>query len=175
MFVFHQDAPVFSPSVLSEEYDWSALQARSETAHAAPALTETAAPNPVAPAAVGSGKINSNRARPTDGQTKSPSLPADQDIDVTSVASIGESDSNWYYVDSAKNSPMSPANTPYLAGKISELEEMHEVSEVELVELTRPTVIFFRIDKLELPDLDNSETNPPENHQGNGAAPPVNT
>ena len=31
------------------------------------------------------------------------------------------------------------------------------------------------MDHLEIPELDNAETNPPENHQDNGATPPVNT
>ena len=36
-------------------------------------------------------------------------------------------------------------------------------------------MFFSRIDKLELPDLDDTETNPPKNHQDNGATSPVNT
>ena len=52
---------------------------------------------------------------------------------------------------------------------------MHEVAEGELIKLTRTTVIFYRIDKLKLPELDNAETDPPENHQENGATPPVKT
>ena len=52
---------------------------------------------------------------------------------------------------------------------------MHEVAEGDLVELARPTVIFFRINKLEIPELENAETDPLENHQDNGATSPVNT
>ena len=52
---------------------------------------------------------------------------------------------------------------------------MHEVAESKLVKIARPTVLFSRIYELELPELDDAETNPPENHQDNGATPPVNT
>ena len=52
---------------------------------------------------------------------------------------------------------------------------MHEVEEGELVELARPTVLFSRIDELEIPELDDAKTDPPGNHQDNGAASPVNT
>ena len=105
----------------------------------------------------------------------SPSPSADQDSDVTSVTSIGEIDGDSDYVKSAENSPMSPANTLDLKGHNSELEEMHEVAEGDLVKLAGPMVIFSRIDELKLPDLDNAKTDPPENHQDNGATPLVNT
>ena len=52
---------------------------------------------------------------------------------------------------------------------------MNEVTVRKLVELTEPTVLFSRIDKLELPELDNAETDPQENHQDNGAMPTVDT
>ena len=81
--VFHQYVPAFSPIVLSRGEDWTALPARADTAHVSPGLTETAAPDPDAPAAVGSGKGNSNHAAPTDGKTASHSPPANQDSDVT--------------------------------------------------------------------------------------------
>ena len=113
-----------------------------------PALTKTADPDPDAPVAVGSGKINSNCAQPTDGQTASPSPPVDQDSDVTSVASIGESDDDSDYAELAKNSPTSSANTPDLVVHISKLEEMHEVAESNLVELAWSTVLFSRTDEL---------------------------
>ena len=83
LVVFHQDAPAFSPSVLPRGDEWPALPACADTAHAAPALTETAASDPVAPAAVRSGKINSNHAQLTDVQTTSPSPPTDQYSNVT--------------------------------------------------------------------------------------------
>ena len=57
-----------------------------------------------------------------DGQTASPSLPANQDSDFTPVAIIGESDGDSDYVKSSKNSPMIPVNTLDLEGHISELE-----------------------------------------------------
>ena len=118
--VFQPDTPAFSPSVLLGGYKWPALTARSDIAHAAPALTDTAAPDPATPAAIGSGKINSNCARQTDGQTASPSPPTDPYSDVTLV-SIGGSDDDSDYVDSAKDLPTSPANTPDLAVNISKL------------------------------------------------------
>ena len=52
-----------------------------------------------------------------DSQTASPSPSYNQDSDVTLVESIGENDVNSDYVESAKNSPMSPANTPELKGE----------------------------------------------------------
>ena len=128
-------------------------------------LTKAAAPDPATPAAVGSGKRNSNRARPTDGQTASPSPPANLDSDVTSVASIGGSDGDSDYVELAENSPPSPANMPDLAGHIIELEEMHDVAEGELDAIARPTVLFSHTDELEIPELADAKTDPPENHQ----------
>ena len=65
------------------------------------------------------------------------------------------------YVESSKNSPTSPSNTPELAVHISELEEMYEVAVSKLVKLAQPTVLFSRIDKIELPDIDDAETDPP--------------
>ena len=109
--IFHPDSTAFLPSVLARGVKWSTLSMRSNTAHAAPALTETAAPDPATPVAVGSGKINSNCAWPTDGQTVSPSPPADPDSDVMAVASIGGSDGKSDYVELAENSPTSPSNT----------------------------------------------------------------
>ena len=172
--IFHQDAPAFSPSVLPRGDKWPALPARADTAHAAPALTETASES-AAPVAFGSGKINSNCARRTNGQTASPSPPTDQDSDVTSVASIVESDGESDYVESAENSPMSLSNTLDLEVHIVELDEMHEVAEDYLVKLSQPMVLFSRIDDSELSELNNAETDPPENHQDNGATLPVNT
>ena len=120
LVVLHQDALAFSPIVLPRRDEWPDLLAHADTTHAAPALTETAAPDPATPAAVESGKRNPNRVRPTDGQTESPSPPVDQDSDVTSVASIGESNGDSDYVESAKNSPTSPDNTPDLERNISD-------------------------------------------------------
>ena len=36
-------------------------------------------------------------------------------------------------------------------------------------------VILSRINELKIPDLDDTETDPTENHQDNGATPLVNT
>ena len=127
------------------------------------------------PTAVGSNKRNSNHGQPTYVQTASPSPLANLESDVTSAASIGENDSDSDYVKSAENSPTSPANTPDLTGHISEPEEMHEVAGYYIGTIALPTVIFSRIDDLEIPELNDAETNPPENHQDNGAMPPVNT
>ena len=161
LVIFHPDAPSFSPSVLPREDEWPALPVCADTAHAAPALTKTDAPEPATLAAEGSGKISSNRARPTDGQTASPSTPADLDSDVTLVESIRGSDSYSDYVYSDKTSPTRPANTPDLAGHSSELEEMHEVVEGELDAIAQPTVLFSHTDELKITELANTDTNPP--------------
>ena len=92
-----------------------------------------------------------------------------------SEASFGGSDSDSYYVESAKKSPMSPANTPDLVGHISELEAMHEVLECELNSIAQPTVLFSHTNELEIPELVDADTDPPKNHQNNGATLPVNT
>ena len=63
----------------------------------------------------------------------------------------------------------------YHAGHIISLEEMHEVTEGKLIKIAQPKVLFSRIDKLKIPQLENSMTDPPENHQDNGATPPVKT
>ena len=122
--VFHPDAPDLSTSALTRVAKWPALPSRADTAHASPALTETAAPDPTTPAAVGSGKINSNRARPTDGKTASPSTPANPDSEFMLAASFGGSNGKSDYVKSAKNSPTIQSNTPDFAGHTSELEAM---------------------------------------------------
>ena len=36
-------------------------------------------------------------------------------------------------------------------------------------------MLFSRIDKLKIPELDDTNTDPPENHQDNGSTLPVNT
>ena len=148
LVLFHQDAPELSPSVLPRGDDWPALTESADTAHASPALTETDNPDPATPAAVGSGKRNSNRAQPTDGQTASPSPPYDQDSDIILVVSIGEIGDDSDCVESAENSPTIPANTTYLTGHIRELGEMHKVAEGDIVELAQPTVFLSRINEL---------------------------
>ena len=52
---------------------------------------------------------------------------------------------------------------------------MNEVAEGELVELPRPTVFLSCINELKIPELDDAETDPTENHQDNGATPTVKT
>ena len=105
LFIYHQDAPKLSPWVLLRGENWPTLPTRVDTAYTALALTNTAALNPASPAAAGSSKMYSKRARPLDGRTASPSPPADQYSDVTLVASIGESDGDSYYVKSSKTHP----------------------------------------------------------------------
>ena len=179
--VFHPDALVLSPSVLTRGAKWPALPAHAETAHASPALTETASPNPPTPAATGSGKINSNHARPTYGQIAPPSPPADPDSDVTSVASFGGSYGESDYVELAKNSPIISSKTPDLKGHTRKLEKMHKVSEGEINAIVRPTVLFSHIDEIKIPELADAdadadaETDPPENLQDIGATSPVST
>ena len=122
LVVFQSYALSFSSSVLTRGDEWLTLTERADTAHAAAALTETAAPDPATPEAVRRGKINSNREQPKEGQTASPSPPANQDSDATLVASIGESDNKSDYVYLGKKSPTSPANMPDLALNIIKLE-----------------------------------------------------
>ena len=80
------------------------------------------------------------------------------------MASIGESNGDSDYAESAENSPTSSTNTPDLELHISELEEMYEVAERKLVELAQPTVLFSYIGELKLPELDDAETVRLENH-----------
>ena len=81
------------------------------------------------------------------------------------VESIGESDDNSYYVESAENLLTIPAITPDLTGHIRKMEEIHEVAEGKIVELARATVLFSRIDKLEIPELNDADTDPLENYE----------
>ena len=85
---------------------------------------------------------------------------------------LGVSDVNSDCVESAENSPTSPANTPELAGN---MEEMRKVSEGELDAIERPVVLFSHTNELEIPDLTEAKTNPLENNQDNGTIPPVKT
>ena len=79
------------------------------------------------------------------------------------------------YVESAENSPTSPANTLDLAGHIRELEAMHKVLEGDIVAITWPTVIFSHTDELKITEIANTETDLPKNLQDNGTTLPVNT
>ena len=74
-----------------------------------------------------------------------------------------------------QNSPTILANTPGLEGHTSKLEAMHKVSEGELDTIAQPTVILSHTDEPEILELADDNTDPPENHQDNGATPPVNT
>ena len=55
------------------------------------------------------------------------------------------------------------------------MKEMHEVAEGNFDAITQPTVFLSHTDKIKILELANVENNPPENHQDNGAMPPVNT
>ena len=91
------------------------------------------------------------------------------------AASFGGNDGDSDYIELAKNSPTSPANTPDLAGHIRELEAMHEVLEGEIGTIIRPTVLFSHTNEIEITELADAETDPPKNHQNNSATLPVNT
>ena len=121
LVVFHPDAPAFSLSILTRGPKWHALMERSNTVHAAIVLTKTAALYPATPAAIGSGKRNSNQAQQTDNQTASPSPTTDPENDVTLIVGIGGSDGNSDYVELAENLPVIPANMPVLVGHIRKL------------------------------------------------------
>ena len=90
------------------------------------------------------------------------------------MVSIGGSDGDSDYVELAKNSPMSPANTPDLVGYISKLEAMHEVLEGDIDAIAQRTVLYSHTNELKIPELANAQTNPPEKHQDNGTTPSVN-
>ena len=97
--VFHPGVPESSPNVIRYGAGGSTLSSRAEAAHATQAFTETDAPDTATPEAIGSGKINSNHAQPTEGQAAKPSLPANPDSDVTLLASFGGSKSDSEYVE----------------------------------------------------------------------------
>ena len=128
LVVFHSDVPEISPSVLTRGAEWAALLDRANAAHIPQSLTKTSAPDTAATAAVGSGKINLNHARPTDGQIASPSPSDDPESDAMSAASFGGNNGDSEYAESAGNSPTSLANRPDLEGYIRELETMHKFS-----------------------------------------------
>ena len=126
--VFYPDEPALSHSVPTSGDEWPDLPACAETPHASQVLTETAVPDTATPVAVKGGKINSNRARPTDGQITSPRPPDNPDSVVTPADSFGGSNGDSEYVKSTKNSPLRSVNTTDLAVNISKLEMMHKVS-----------------------------------------------
>ena len=91
------------------------------------------------------------------------------------MASIGGSDGNSDYVESAKNLPTILDNTPDLAGHTREMEGMHEVTAGELNTSARKTVLFYHTDEIKNLEIPNANTDLPGNHQDNGAKPPANT
>ena len=70
---------------------------------------------------------------------------------------------------------MISANTLDLEGHMGELEMMHEVLEGEIDAIVRPTVLFSHTDELEIPELAEADTKPPENLQGNSTTIPLGT
>ena len=119
--VFHPDALVFSPSVLMRGAEWPTLPSGAKTSHVAQSLTNTFDHKTATPAAVGSRKINSNCAWPTDDQIMSPIPPGKTHSDVMSAASFWGSDGDSEYCESAKNSPSRLANIPDITGHIIKL------------------------------------------------------
>ena len=101
-----------------------------------------------------------------DGQTASPSPPADPDSDVILAAIFGGSDGNSDYVELSKHSPSSLANMPDLVGHTRKLEAMRNVSQREINAIARSTVLFFHTDELNIPELADAETDPSKT-QGN--------
>ena len=119
--------------------------------------------------------MNSKRARPTDGPTKTPRIPADPDSDVMLAASSGESNGNSEYAMSPENLPTSSANMPELEGRTQELQQMHNVAEEDIDTLARPTELFTHPDKLDPTELAADGTTLAKNHRNNGALPPYGT
>ena len=83
-----------------------------------------------------------------DGQITSPSPPNNPDSDVMSEDSFGGSDGDSKYIELAKNSSMSSANTPDLEGHISELEKFHKVLEGQISTIVQLMMILSHTDKL---------------------------
>ena len=89
--------------------------------------------------------------------------------------SFGGIDDNSDYAKLSENAPTSLANTPDLVGNTRKLEVMYQVLEGYLDPISQPTVILSHTDKLKLLELADADTDPPKNHQDNGAMSPVNT
>ena len=68
-FVFHLDNQAFTTYVITNGVGWTNLLAHASAAIAEHSLTKTAVPNTTKSAAIGSGKINSNRAQQIDCPT----------------------------------------------------------------------------------------------------------
>ena len=104
-FIFHPDAPEFSPNILTDGYEWHTLPASAKGSHPFQALTNTETLETSTPEAVRAGKINSNRAQPTEVKAVSPRLPANPEIDVILEASFEGINGDSEYVDSTRNLP----------------------------------------------------------------------
>ena len=163
LVVFLPDAPELSPNALTGEDEWPALPDHVETAHAYQTITETVALDITTPAAVRSGKINSNHAHPMDGQNTSPRTPSEPDSDVTLTSRYGGSDGKSEYVKSTENSPSSSANMLEFSGHIRELKMIHEVTVGEINEIIQPTVLFYHTNKLKITELYDAKTEPTKN------------
>ena len=64
---------------------------------------------------------------------------------------------------------------PNLAGNISELETMHKVLEGEINVIVQPTLILSHTNEIEILELVDAKTNPPENLQDNGTTLTIST
>ena len=52
---------------------------------------------------------------------------------------------------------------------------MHKVSEGDIDAIIQTTVLFYHTDEIVIPELADTKTDPPQNLQGNGTTPPVDT
>ena len=95
--LFQTYFPVLSPSVLTVRVGCPDVPASSGDAHVAHALTDTATHDTATPAAIGSVKINLNRARPTEGPSTTHILPYNPDGYIMLAASSGCSDGKSEY------------------------------------------------------------------------------
>ena len=67
------------------------------------------------------------------------------------------------------------ANTPDLEGHIRKIETMYKVSEREIDAIVRLTVLFYHTKQIGILELSDTDTDPSENLQENGATLPVGT
>ena len=134
--VFHQDEPVFSPTVPTDD-----VGGKDQLAGAAPASqvsTETSTPEIDTPMAIGGLKSSSNHTRPMEIIGVESELAADCKSDVTLEASSGVSDSNLNYSKSSDNLPVRSDNCMELASQIHELEKIHKDVRTDTKEFPHP-------------------------------------
>ena len=107
-----QDTLAFSSTALIDMMGRTTLPDCTRAFHMSHALTDTSSSNTTTLEAIGSGKINSNRARLTEGPDATPISLADLDIDIMSAGSYGGSDGDSGNVESAGELPTRSAITP---------------------------------------------------------------